>query len=111
VQKLPLSYIQTYTKLNVLMKRAGPHVTIHNTEGCARGGRAVGARAAWSLAPPLQAAFVRSVWLGKERERNGMWQLFVLCNLVGGQNGQKKSWTKILAETLAPLLLGIDCSK
>jgi hypothetical protein len=32
----------------------------------------------------------------------------VLCDLVGGQNGPKKSWTKILAETLAPLLLGID---
>jgi hypothetical protein len=31
----------------------------------------------------------------------------VLCILVGGQNGPKKSWTKILAETLAPLLLGI----
>jgi hypothetical protein len=27
---------------------------------------------------------------------------------VGGQNGPTKSWTKILAETLAPLLLGID---
>jgi hypothetical protein len=27
---------------------------------------------------------------------------------VGGQNGPIKSWTKILAETLAPLLLGID---
>jgi hypothetical protein len=32
----------------------------------------------------------------------------VLCILVGGQNGPKKSWTKILAESLAPLLLGID---
>jgi hypothetical protein len=27
---------------------------------------------------------------------------------VGGQNGPEKSWTKILAEILAPLLLGID---
>jgi hypothetical protein len=27
---------------------------------------------------------------------------------VGGQNRPKKSWAKILAETLAPLLLGID---
>jgi hypothetical protein len=25
---------------------------------------------------------------------------------VGGQNGPMKSWTKILAETLTPLLLG-----
>jgi hypothetical protein len=32
----------------------------------------------------------------------------VLCGLVGGQNGPNKCWTKILAETLAPLLLGID---
>jgi hypothetical protein len=32
----------------------------------------------------------------------------VLCDLVGGQNGPVKSWTKILAEALAPLLLGIE---
>jgi hypothetical protein len=27
---------------------------------------------------------------------------------VGRQNGQKNCWTEILAETLAPLLLGVD---
>lgn len=32
----------------------------------------------------------------------------VLCDLLGGQNGPKNSWTKILAEILASLLLGID---
>jgi hypothetical protein len=32
----------------------------------------------------------------------------VVCKLVGGQNGLNKSWTKILAETLTPLLIGID---
>jgi hypothetical protein len=30
---------------------------------------------------------------------------------VGGQNRLKKCWTEILAETLAPLLLGIDSLK
>jgi hypothetical protein len=33
---------------------------------------------------------------------------YVLWILVGGQNSPVKSWTKILAKTLAPLLLGID---
>jgi hypothetical protein len=32
----------------------------------------------------------------------------VLCDLVGGKNSSIKSWMKILAEPLAPLLLGID---
>jgi hypothetical protein len=32
----------------------------------------------------------------------------VLRDLVGGQNGLNNCWTKILAEILAPLLLGID---
>jgi hypothetical protein len=35
--------------------------------------------------------------------------LVVIRSLVGGQNGQKNCWTKILAETLTPLLLlGVD---
>jgi hypothetical protein len=36
------------------------------------------------------------------------WQFDALCDLVGGQNDPIKTWTKILAETLAPLLLGKD---
>jgi hypothetical protein len=54
------------------------------------------------------------MWLvrsgGKEKAKNEpvRWHFAVLCILVGGQNRPKKSWTKILAETLAPLLLGID---
>jgi hypothetical protein len=36
------------------------------------------------------------------------WHFAVIWNFVGGQNGPTKSWTKNLAETLAPLLLGID---
>jgi hypothetical protein len=44
----------------------------------------------------------------KERIGTHMMALYVLCDLVGGQNGLKNCWTKILAETLAPLLLGID---
>jgi hypothetical protein len=37
-----------------------------------------------------------------------VWHERVLLILVGGQIRPTKSWTKILAETLSPLLLGID---
>jgi hypothetical protein len=46
----------------------------------------------------------------KNNTRTSTMAPVVLCDLVGGQNRPKKSWTKILAETLAPLLLGIDLS-
>jgi hypothetical protein len=54
------------------------------------------------------SSFVRVEWEGKIENQPVRWQLLVVCDLVGGQNRPNKSWTKILAETLAPLLLGID---
>jgi hypothetical protein len=72
--------------------------------------RAAGAR------PPVGEQFF-SAWLRasarrvkgeKNPKRTGIVVQCVIWDLVGGQNGPIKCWTKILAETLAPLLLGID---
>jgi hypothetical protein len=45
---------------------------------------------------------------GTDTHEPVLWQSVVLCDLVGGKNRSDKNWMKILAETLAPLLLGID---
>ena len=44
----------------------------------------------------------------KNPKRTGIVVQCVIWDLVGGQNGSIKCWTKILAETLFSLLLGID---